>query len=62
MMAYSMLIPAVYLGTQGLKGKPSTQVMQYYLTCTQLFLSLGNATKNLVLSYKSIQELTGFQF
>lgn len=28
MTAYSMLIPAVYLGTQGLKGKSTAEVMQ----------------------------------
>jgi len=59
MMAYSMLIPAVFLGTQGLDGKPATEIMQYYLTCTQLFVSLGSACKNLVLSYKRVQELSG---
>jgi ABC-type uncharacterized transport system fused permease/ATPase subunit len=33
--------------------------MEYYLISTQLFVSLGNACKHLVLSYKSIQSLAG---
>ena len=32
MMAYSMLIPAVYLGRQGLKGKSTAEVMGRLLT------------------------------
>lgn len=47
------------LGLQGLKNKTSTEIMQYYLTSTQLFIALGNACKNLVLSYKRIQSLMG---
>ncbi len=54
-----MLIPAVYMGHQGLKGKSSTEVMEYYLTATQLFVALGAACKHLVLSYKRIQALSG---
>jgi len=59
MVAYSMLIPAVYLGMKGLKGKSTSAIMEYYLTSTQLFIALGNACKNLVLSYKRIQSLAG---
>lgn len=59
MVAYSMLMPAVYLGLFGLKGKSAPEVMEYYLTSTQLFVSLGNACKHLVLSYKRIQALSG---
>lgn len=59
MMAYSMLMPAIYLGLQGLKGKSSPEIMQYYLTSTQLFVALGTACKHLVLSYKRIQSLSG---
>jgi len=59
MVAYSMLIPAVYLGKQGLKGKSTSEIMEYYLTATQLFVALGAACKHLVLSYKRIQALTG---
>eukprot|EP01094_Clydonella_sp_ATCC50884_P023241 TRINITY_DN5522_c0_g2_i2.p1 TRINITY_DN5522_c0_g2~~TRINITY_DN5522_c0_g2_i2.p1 ORF type:complete len:658 (+),score=221.80 TRINITY_DN5522_c0_g2_i2:128-2101(+) len=59
MVAYSMLMPAVYLGLYGLKGKSAPEVMEYYLTSTQLFVSLGNACKHLVLSYKRIQALSG---
>jgi len=49
----------VYLGTQGLAGKSMAHIMQYYLTSTQLFIALGNACKNLVLSYKRIQSVSG---
>jgi ATP-binding cassette subfamily D (ALD) protein 3 len=42
MVAYSMLIPAVYFGLHGLKGKKTEDVIQYYLTSTQLFVALGN--------------------
>jgi len=85
MVAYSMLMPAVYMGLNGtlrssvrrssatrapelnscgrwglgLDGKAAPEVMEYYLTSTQLFVSLGNACKHLVLSYKSIQSLSG---
>eukprot|EP01116_Phalansterium_solitarium_P008385 TRINITY_DN2223_c0_g1_i1.p2 TRINITY_DN2223_c0_g1~~TRINITY_DN2223_c0_g1_i1.p2 ORF type:complete len:430 (-),score=198.35 TRINITY_DN2223_c0_g1_i1:127-1416(-) len=59
MVAYTMLIPAVYLGLYGLKGKSTSEVMEYYLTSTQLFVALGAACKNLVLSYKRIQSLSG---
>jgi len=59
MVAYSMLIPAVYLGTHGLKGKSTSDVMEYYFTCTQLFVALGQACKHLVLSYKRIQAVSG---
>jgi len=59
MVAYSMLIPAVYLGLQGLKGKSTSEIMEYYLTATQLFIALGTACKHLVLSYKRIQALSG---
>eukprot|EP01114_Cavostelium_apophysatum_P017844 TRINITY_DN5390_c0_g1_i3.p1 TRINITY_DN5390_c0_g1~~TRINITY_DN5390_c0_g1_i3.p1 ORF type:complete len:519 (+),score=144.67 TRINITY_DN5390_c0_g1_i3:130-1686(+) len=59
MVAYSMLIPAVYLGQHGLKGKPTSYIMEYYITSTQLFISLGTACKHLVLSYKRIQALSG---
>ena len=59
MVAYSMMIPAVYLGLQGLKGKSTADIMQYYLTSTQIFLALGAACKHLVLSYKRIQALSG---
>jgi ABC-type uncharacterized transport system fused permease/ATPase subunit len=50
----------VYLGLQGLKGKSTAAIMQYYLTSTSLFVALGTACRNLVLSYKRIQSLSGF--
>jgi hypothetical protein len=53
-VAYSMLIPAVYLGLQGLKGKSTSEIMEYYLTSTQLFVSLGAACKHLVLIMAAI--------
>ena len=59
MVAYSMMMPAVYLGLQGLKGKSAPEIMQYYITSTSLFLALGTACKHLVLSYKRIQDLSG---
>eukprot|EP01096_Ripella_sp_DP13-Kostka_P015549 TRINITY_DN7348_c0_g1_i1.p1 TRINITY_DN7348_c0_g1~~TRINITY_DN7348_c0_g1_i1.p1 ORF type:complete len:727 (+),score=355.64 TRINITY_DN7348_c0_g1_i1:147-2327(+) len=59
MVAYSMMMPAIYLGTQGMKGKSAPEIMQYYITSTQLFVALGTACKHLVLSYKRIQNLTG---
>jgi len=34
-------------------------VMEYYFTCTQLFVALGGACKHLVLSYKRIQAVSG---
>merc|ERR1712137_603062 len=60
MVAYSVMMPAVYLGLYGLKGKSAPEIMRYYITSTSLFIALGNACKNLVLSYKRIQDLTGF--
>ena len=59
MVAYSVMMPAVYLGLYGLKGKPAPEIMRYYITSTSLFIALGNACKHLVLSYKRIQDLTG---
>lgn len=59
MVAYSMMMPAVYLGLHGLKGKSAPEIMQYYITSTSLFVALGTACKHLVLSYKRIQDLSG---
>ena len=59
MVAYSVMMPAVYLGLYGLKGKSAPEIMRYYITSTSLFIALGNACKHLVLSYKRIQDLTG---
>jgi len=38
MVAYSMLIPAVYLGFPGIDKKSPAGVMEYYLTSTQVLL------------------------
>ena len=54
MVAYSMMMPAVYLGLHGLAGKSAPEIMQYYITSSALFVALGNACKHLVLSYKHI--------
>eukprot|EP01091_Cochliopodium_minus_P008374 TRINITY_DN1886_c0_g1_i1.p1 TRINITY_DN1886_c0_g1~~TRINITY_DN1886_c0_g1_i1.p1 ORF type:complete len:650 (+),score=200.56 TRINITY_DN1886_c0_g1_i1:280-2229(+) len=59
MFAYSMLIPAVYFGRNGIEKKTTAQTMQYYLTATQLFISLGTACKHLLLSYKEILAMSG---
>eukprot|EP01088_Endostelium_zonatum_P010663 TRINITY_DN241_c0_g1_i1.p1 TRINITY_DN241_c0_g1~~TRINITY_DN241_c0_g1_i1.p1 ORF type:complete len:669 (+),score=158.34 TRINITY_DN241_c0_g1_i1:80-2086(+) len=59
MFAYSMLIPAVYLGFNDLDKKPAIEVMEYYLTATQLFVALGTACKLLVLSHKQLQGVSG---
>jgi len=59
MVAYSMMMPAVYLGLHGLKGKSAPEIMEYYITSTSLFIALGTACKNLLLSYKRIQDLAG---
>jgi len=60
MMAYSMLIPAIYLGHSKYSSKSASHIMQYYLTCTHLLVALGGACKNLVLCYKRIQSLAGY--
>jgi len=59
MVAYSMMMPAVYLGLYGLEGKTAPEIMQYYITSSALFVALGNACKHLVLSYKHIHDLAG---
>ena len=59
MFAYSMLIPAVYFGRHGIDKKNTAQTMQYYLTSTQLFISLAGACKHLLLSYKEILAMAG---
>lgn len=59
MVAYSLMMPTVYLGLHGLKDKSAPEIMKYYITSTNLFVALGAACKHLVLSYKRIQDLSG---
>jgi ATP-binding cassette subfamily D (ALD) protein 3 len=55
MVAYSLMMPTVYLGLHGLKDQSAPEIMKYYITSTNLFVALGAACKHLVLSYKRIQ-------
>jgi len=60
MVAFSMLLPAVYLDQHGLKGADSVEVTGYYLFSTQLFRSLGDACKSLYMSgYKGFSTVSG---
>ena len=47
MMAFAMMLPAVYLGRAGLANKDSIELTGHYLTATQLFRALGEACKAL---------------
>eukprot|EP01102_Stenamoeba_stenopodia_P003437 TRINITY_DN1343_c0_g1_i2.p1 TRINITY_DN1343_c0_g1~~TRINITY_DN1343_c0_g1_i2.p1 ORF type:complete len:545 (+),score=77.36 TRINITY_DN1343_c0_g1_i2:732-2366(+) len=57
MTAYCMLIPAMYFGTHGMEDKSARGVIQYYITCTQLFVTFGSACKALMANYKRIYML-----
>lgn len=51
MMAYSAIIPSVFVNW---KGMNSQQATQHYITATTMLLSLGNALKDILLSYKEV--------
>jgi hypothetical protein len=59
MTAYTMLIPAMYFGTHGLKDKSANGLIEHYITCTQLFVAFGNACKALMANYKRVYALEG---
>ena len=59
MMAYTMLLPTVYLGMRGMANADGFEITGYYLTATQLLINLGTACKHLVLSYRRIQQISG---
>ena len=60
MMAFVMMLPAVYLNQGNLGRMDSVEVTGYYLTATQLFKALGEACKNLYMSsYKGLTTVSG---
>eukprot|EP01126_Amoeba_proteus_P053651 TRINITY_DN6552_c0_g2_i9.p1 TRINITY_DN6552_c0_g2~~TRINITY_DN6552_c0_g2_i9.p1 ORF type:complete len:457 (-),score=98.22 TRINITY_DN6552_c0_g2_i9:35-1405(-) len=56
MMAYSAIIPSVFINW---KNMNSQQATQHYITSTTMLLSLGNALKDILLSYKEVAVLEG---
>jgi len=56
MMAYTVVIPSVFVNW---KRMNSQQAMQHYLTATTMLLGLGNALKDIALSYKEVSKLEG---
>uniref|UniRef100_A0A6B2L0G9 ABC transporter domain-containing protein n=1 Tax=Arcella intermedia TaxID=1963864 RepID=A0A6B2L0G9_9EUKA len=56
MMAYCAVIPSVFVNW---KQMNSQQSVQHYLTVTTMLLGLGNALKDIMLSYKEVGKLEG---
>lgn len=56
MMAYTAIIPSVYLDW---KKMTSHQATQHYLVSSTLLASLGNALKDIALSYKEVAKMQG---
>lgn len=56
MCAYSCIIPSVYVNWAGMTNQ---QAMGHYLTITSMLLTLGNALKDVILSYKEVSVLEG---
>jgi hypothetical protein len=52
MCAYSCIIPSVYVNWTGMSNQ---QAMGHYLTITSMLISLGNALKDVILSYKEVR-------
>jgi len=56
MMAYTAVVPSIF---ENWKKMNSQQAVQHYLTVTTMLLGLGNALKDIILSYKEVAKLEG---